>query len=121
MHELSIARALVAQATRAARAHGGGRIRQIRVSIGPLSGVEPPLLARAFTQAREGTLAAAAELAIETPPVRVSCPDCGAETAATVNRLICADCGNRRVTLASGDELLLLGLDLDPHEEEAHV
>ena len=121
MHELSIARALIAQATSAARSHGGGRIRHIRLAIGPLSGVEPALLARAFLQARTATPAATADLHIETPPVRVSCPACGTESAAALNRLVCATCGSNRVTLASGDELLLLGLDLDPAKEATHV
>lgn len=121
MHELSIARALIAQATDAARAHGGGRIRTIRVAIGPLSGVEPQLLARAFLQARDASPARAAALDIDTPPIRVACPACGAETAVPLNRLVCADCGSSRVTLLSGDELLLLGLDLDPAEELTHV
>lgn len=113
MHELSIAEAVVAQAERAARDHGGGQVRLIRLSVGALSGVEPPLLARAFTIARAGTLAREAELQIETPPIRVRCPECGAETEAQVNRLICGQCGNWRVTLTSGEELLLLSLELD--------
>lgn len=124
MHELSIAQALMAQVLRASHDHGGGKVRMIRLSVGALSGVEPPLLARAFTIARAGTLADEAELQIETPPIRVRCPDCGAETEAQVNRLVCGQCGNWRVTLTSGEELLLLSLELDrPAEakESSHV
>ena len=42
-------------------------IERIVLEVGPLSGVEPALLARAFEVARAGSCAAGAALSIETP------------------------------------------------------
>jgi hydrogenase nickel incorporation protein HypA/HybF len=83
-----------------------------RWRIGPLSGVEPQLLEQAFPLASAGTIAAHAELAIETLAVRVRCETCGAETEATANRLLCGACGDWHTKLVSGDELLLVSVEL---------
>lgn len=112
MHELSICQALLDQVERIAAEHGASRVERILLRVGPLSGVEGPLLQHAFPLAAAGTLAESAELLIETAAVRVACNDCGAETPATPNRLLCGDCGSYKTRLVSGDELLLANLEL---------
>jgi hydrogenase nickel incorporation protein HypA/HybF len=42
----------------------------------------------------------------------VHCKDCGAESDAAPNRLLCAACGGWRTRLISGDEMLLANLEL---------
>ena len=112
MHELSICQALIDQVESVARENGAIRVERILLQVGPLAGVEPALLQHAFPLAAAGTLAEHAELAIEPAPVRVSCNDCGAESDATPNRLLCAACGGFRTRLLSGDDLLLARLEL---------
>ncbi len=87
-------------------------VRSIVVRVGPLSGVEPTLLAQAFPLARAGTIAEGAELVIENQPVRVKCENCGAESDTTANRLICGECGDWHTQLISGDDLLLASVEL---------
>lgn len=118
MHELSIARALLRQVGRVSVAHGGARVRRVRVRLGPLSGVEPALLAAAFPQACQDTPHAGAVLEIERVPVRVRCLACGQEHEGAPNRLRCPACGSADTTLVGGDELLLVSVDL---EERVHV
>jgi hydrogenase nickel incorporation protein HypA/HybF len=117
MHELAICQALLAQVEEIARKHAA-RVMRVRLSIGPLSGVEPGLLERAYPLACAGTVAEGSELAIEAAPVRVRCRDCGAESVAQLNRLLCGECGGWCTDLVSGDELLLLRVELD---KEAHA
>jgi len=112
MHELSIAQALVEQIEAHVASHGAQAVGRVVVKIGPLSGVEPELLATAFPLAAAGSLAATAELILETLPVRVRCQSCGAETEAAANRLLCGECGDWHTQLRSGDELLLASLEL---------
>ncbi|MEO1750843.1 hydrogenase maturation nickel metallochaperone HypA [Thiofaba sp. EF100] len=113
MHELSIVRALLRQVGRVAGAHGGGPVRRVTVRLGPLSGVEPALLAQAFPKACAGTAAAGAELVIESVPVRVQCRACGHVDEAAPNRLRCPACGCAETVLVGGDELLLVSVDLE--------
>ncbi|MBK1702736.1 hydrogenase maturation nickel metallochaperone HypA [Thiococcus pfennigii] len=112
MHELSICLALIEQVQQVAREHGATRVDRILLRIGPLSGVEPSLIESAYPMVAVGTLAADAELVIETTPVRVRCNDCGQETDARPNRLLCGACGGYHTKVLSGTEMLLANLEL---------
>ncbi len=129
MHELSICQALVAQVEEIARERAA-RLTTVHVGIGPLSGVEARLLADAYPLAAAGTAAEDSALKVEATPVRVRCRSCGAESDATPNRLTCASCGDWRTDLISGDEMLLLRVELEVEEsprrqedvmEDSHV
>jgi len=113
MHELSVCQSMLRQVEHIAAEHGARAVTAIKVQIGPLSGVEPQLLSQAFPIASAGTVAAAADLQLESLPVRVRCRTCGAETEAAVNRLLCGECGDWQTQLLSGDELLLASVELD--------
>ncbi len=117
MHELSVCVALMQQVERVAREHRATRVDRILLRIGPLSGVEAPLLQNAFPVASAGTLAENAELEIESIPVRVRCTSCEAETEAAPNRLVCGACGDWRTRVVSGEEMLLARLELVEPEE----
>ena len=125
MHEFAICRALIAQLAQVARDNDASRVSETLLDVGPLSGVVPEQLIGAFSIARAGTVAAEAVLTVAQAPVRVWCAACGLESAATVNRLICAQCGIWRTALRSADELLLRsvvleGAEVQPEETE-HV
>ena len=112
MHELSVCQSLLDQVESIARAHGATRVERILLRVGPLSGVEPALLLNAYPLAAAGTLAEHAELVIEPAAVRVHCSECGAESDAAPNQLLCGSCGGWKTRLISGDELLLANLEL---------
>jgi hydrogenase nickel incorporation protein HypA/HybF len=113
MHELSVCLSLIEEVKRVARQKGAGTVTRIIVKIGPLSGVEPDLLQNAYPLAAAGTIAESAELEIEIAGVVVSCSQCGRESDAAANRLLCAHCGDYRTRLVSGDEMVLQSLELD--------
>jgi len=121
MHELSVCQALVRQLARVSAENGGGRVERALLRIGPLSGIEVPLLEQAFPIAAAGTVAQGAELAVERAPVRVACTDCSLETEAAVNRMVCGACGSYRCRLVSGDEMLLQTVELAAQDEGAAV
>jgi hydrogenase nickel incorporation protein HypA/HybF len=112
VHELSICQALIEQVEAVAREAEAVQVVQVRVSIGPLSGVEPQLLEQAFLLARAGSIAATASLLIDQLPIRVSCRQCGQETAAEAANLACGNCGDWHTQLVSGDELVLSQVEL---------
>lgn len=118
MHELSICQALLDQVEKIAAAQGASRVERILLRVGPLSGVEAALLQHAYPLAAEGTCAEKAVLVIEHSEIRVACLECGAETPAVVNRLVCGDCGSFRTRLTSGDELILARLELALEEAD---
>lgn len=119
MHELSICLSLLDQVKAIAAEHEARGVTLIRLRIGPLSGVEPQLLANAYPLAAAGTIAEHARLEIDSGAIRVRCRACGAESEATPNRLLCADCDSYQTELISGDEMLLASLELDIEDAAA--
>jgi hydrogenase nickel incorporation protein HypA/HybF len=112
VHELSVCQALLAQVVEIATDRGASAVSRITVEVGPLSGVEPALLASAFEIVRAGSCAAGAILSIETTAITISCLICGAESQTAPNRLLCAACGGYRTRVVGGDELRLRGVEL---------
>ena len=112
MHELAICQALVSQVEDIVSQRTAW-VRQVRVGIGPLSGIAPQLLESAYPLACAGTRAEGSQLEIERTEVRVRCRGCGAETKAVPNCLVCASCGDWHTDLLAGDELLLLRVELE--------
>lgn len=104
--------ALIGQVEGIARDHNANGVALIRLQIGPLAGVEPHLLEQAYPLASAGTVAANAQLVIERLPIKVRCRECGAETPAEPNRLLCGACGDWHTTIISGDEMLLASIEL---------
>lgn len=109
--------ALISQVENIARQHQATSIKTVIIQIGPLSGVDPELLAQAFPLASAGTVAEASKLVIENLPIRVRCKSCGAESTASANKLICGKCGDWQTQLLSGDEMLLASVELESNAE----
>ena len=119
MHELAICQSLMDQVERIAVERNAQCVTTIIIGMGPLSGVEAQLLKNAYSIASVGTVAEDAQLVFEFLPVRVKCSQCGSETDALPNKLLCKNCGDWRTTLISGDELLLMRVELENREELA--
>jgi hydrogenase nickel incorporation protein HypA/HybF len=117
MHELSICGALIAQ-VEAIAAERSAYVRQVRVGVGPLSGVEPQLLAFAYPVACAGTRAEGSHLEIERTAIVVRCRSCGAQSPAAPSDLGCTACGAWATDLVSGDELLLLQVEIETNDEQ---
>lgn len=113
MHELSVCQSMLGQIEEIAREHAAHTVSRVKVQIGPLSGVEPQLLAQAFPLAVAGTIAEGASLELENLPIRVHCRQCGADSDAQANRLVCGTCGHWDTQLLSGDEMLLASVELE--------
>jgi hydrogenase nickel incorporation protein HypA/HybF len=116
MHELAVCQGLMNQVEQIAQRENAERVTRILLRVGPLSGVEPQLLIDAFSIASAGTVAERARLDIEAQKVRVKCLSCGAESDAQPNRLLCESCGDFRTRLVSGDEMMLMSLELERRE-----
>jgi hydrogenase nickel incorporation protein HypA/HybF len=119
LHELSVCQALLTQISEIAANRGADAVERVVIEVGPLSGVEPTLLARAFTALCGGSCAAGAVLSIESPAVTIRCLACGAQSQAAPNRLLCAECGGYRTQIVTGDELRLRRVELRVPQPES--
>jgi hydrogenase nickel incorporation protein HypA/HybF len=105
VHELSIARAVVAEVEEAARAHGADAVRSVTLSIGRLAGVVPGALTFGFELASEATMLEGAELIIEVEPTVVWCPDGEHPLELSDMRFFCDVHGCATPELLSGKQL----------------
>ena len=113
MHELAVCQSLINQVETIAKERQAQCVDAIHVAIGPLSGIESHLLKTAFSIASAGTVSERAELIIEELPVQVECSQCHTKSIVPVNKLVCKQCGDWRTTLISGDEMLLMRVELE--------
>ncbi len=119
MHELAICQSLIDQVEVIALERKAQSVTTIVIGMGPLSGVEAQLLKNAYPVASAGTIAEDAELVIEHLPIKVKCTQCGSESDALPNKLICKQCGDWRTTLISGDEMMLMSVELEKRKDSA--
>jgi hydrogenase nickel incorporation protein HypA/HybF len=109
MHELSICNAIASTAAR----HADGRsVSQVTVQIGHLRQVVPDALQFSWEVVAGTTELKDATLVIEQMPAVVECLDCGVRTTLVFPILACGSCEGFDVKLLSGEELLVVSIDL---------
>ena len=116
MHELSIAIAIVEQATEVAEQHGGARVLAVHIRVGAMSGVVKDALEFAWETACDGTPIAGAKLVVEDVPVVMRCTQCGTERAVLSSQeLLCEVCQSPAYPwdLVQGRELELRAMELE--------
>lgn len=112
MHELSLMEEVRRQALAAAAAEAAERIVTIRLRVGELAGVELEALRFAFPLVMQGTIAAGAELQIETEAAFCHCEPCGKPFPALHGSSDCPHCGSLSLQLLSGKDLRLVALEV---------
>jgi len=108
MHELGIARNIVALVSEAAH---GREVRAVTVEVGKLSGVMAGALAFCFDVVAKGTALEGARLDIREIDGRARCVACGAEFATPALFTPCS-CGSRQMKRLSGEELNIKSMEL---------
>lgn len=110
MHELSIARALIAALEPHVPAQS--RVTKVRVVVGASTGIAPDALRWAFDAAVVDTALRGAELEIERGRSGWRCRACGAELESEGLREACRDCGGLGAELLPGAELELKNIEV---------
>ena len=119
MHETSLVQSLLRQAAAVLAEHGGAGIEQIRVEIGPLSGVEPVLVGSAFDRLVGASACQGAKLVIEEVDLGARCRECFREFVIEQFRFVCPACDSCAVQVIRGDEFRLLDVTLREVDDAA--
>lgn len=109
MHELSICNAIVNTASKHADGHS---VSQVTVQIGHLRQVVPDALQFSWQVVSDATPLEDAALVIEQVPAVVKCASCGGRTTLDLPILACAHCEGFDVKLISGEELVVVSIEL---------
>jgi hydrogenase nickel incorporation protein HypA/HybF len=123
MHELSLCRSVADVVCRHA---AGRRVVRVRLRIGALRQVVPDTLTSCWRLLQDdrppprsptgsvpaGSVLAGSVLEVESVPAVVRCRACGAERELDHPVLRCAGCGGADVLLISGEEFLIVSMDV---------
>ncbi len=114
MHELSIVEVLIEQVEKEVEQAGeAGRVSQVDLVIGRLSGVNTDSIRFAFEVLAPGTLVEGAELRIAEPQALCCCRTCGVETEVEDLAAFCPRCDSSDIYFEGGQELLLEAINLE--------
>lgn len=118
MHELSIARAVIDQVSRAAEEQDVGAVSRVTLAVGRLSGVVPAALELNFDLAAAGTVLDGAELVIEPRPIVARCPVGDHDLTMDDLDLWCDEHACATPEIRSGEELEILSFEIaDDHPD----
>lgn len=110
MHELSLCGAIYEIADRAA---AGRAVSVIHLQVGRLRQVVPDTLTYCWAVVCDDTPLEGSHLDVDYRPVTLRCERCGEDTTVSKDlTLLCGACGADRVSVTSGEELLVTSLDL---------
>jgi hydrogenase nickel incorporation protein HypA/HybF len=121
MHEMSIASALLDAVRAEASAYPDARVQTVRVRIGALRLVVPEMLDFAFVAATRDTSLDGCRLEMETVGAVARCRRCDAEFAVEQNWFVCPHCATTGGVLVRGDELDLIGVELQEPSQSRSV
>lgn len=116
MHEASLVRALLRQVEELMQQHRATGVKEVKVTVGEFSGVEPQLLESAFARQVPETLARGSQLVVERAALQAQCPACSHEFAIEHFRFVCPLCGNTELTITGGEELMLESVTMEADE-----
>jgi hydrogenase nickel incorporation protein HypA/HybF len=109
LHELSLCEAIAESVTR----HADGRpVARVLIRVGHLRQVVPDSMVFSWEMLTSGTDLEGCLLDIEQVPLTIECNRCHATTTLDLAILLCRACGEADVTIRSGEELLVVSLEL---------
>lgn len=105
MHEMALAEEVLQIIEEAARTQGFSRVREVRLEIGELAGVEVEALRFCLTSVLHGSLAEGARLEVEHTPGTGWCMLCGTTVPMTALFDPCPRCGGHQVRPTGGTQM----------------
>jgi len=113
MHEMSIMQSVLDAAFEALKESGETRITEITLTVGEQTDIQEIPLNFAFEALKQNTAARNATLKVTMLGTRSQCNDCAAEFDHDRFSMLCLDCGSINITLLTGRELRIDGMDVD--------
>lgn len=113
MHEVGIMESALESVEEQARLHGAHHVHRIVLRVGTLSGVDIEALRFAFDVVAAATVAAGAELTIETVSAQAYCQACNADFSASSGYIFsCPVCHGLSGQIRQGHELEIARLEM---------
>ena len=108
MHEFPEVQAMVRNACASAR---GKKVRRLTIAVGEASGHDAHHISEHFVEASRATMAEGAELRFVSERLAARCTNCGRSYESAAGTFSCTDCGGMELTITSGMNVRLLGIE----------
>lgn len=117
MHELAMTKSILQKTLDYAERTEATQVETVILKLGVLRDLKAEWLQRYFAYISRGTIAEQAELLIETVPVSCRCENCGKVFPVDVHEIAvedirCPECESKKYRLHSGNEFMLLGIEV---------
>lgn len=118
MHELAVVPAIVDVVNKYARQQNAAKVLKVHIVVGGLRDFSESWVQYYYDRFSRDTLSAGAKVVLLTLPIRLKCGACGGESALDRMQFIgpqgdaCAHCGSAELTLLSGNEMLVEGIEV---------
>ena len=117
MHELAVTQEIVrAVEEEMEKLPAGTRLVKVSLLIGQLTGYVPASIEFCYGALTEQGSLEGSRLSIEYRRGRLRCESCGGEFSLDEPYFLCPDCGGRDLTVLTGKEFLLTGLEVEEPE-----
>jgi hydrogenase nickel incorporation protein HypA/HybF len=113
MHEMSVVQNIINIVTIESEKNGGGRVSEVHLEIGHLSGVEYGSLEFALKHLSPGSIIESAEISVEKPEGLARCNNCGNEFALEDFIGCCNLCGSFDLEIIKGRELRVKSITIE--------
>jgi hydrogenase nickel incorporation protein HypA/HybF len=122
MHESTLVLNILEIVRDAAGKHVTGAVSRVDLCVGELAGVDKSTMADCFELMALGTVADGAKLSVEVIPATGFCQTCGLEAKKSGRLLVCPECGDSSVKLATGREFYVRSIEVHhPKGSHEHV
>ncbi len=113
MHELSVVQNIINIVSLAVERNGGGRVSEVSLEIGKLSGVEFGSLDFALTHLKPGSIIESAEILVDKPEGVARCRECLNEFELNDPIGCCDTCNSFNLEIIKGRELIVKSITIE--------
>lgn len=113
MHEFSLVKSLLRQVSGIAEQHHAACVQEVKIEIGPLTGVEKILVQEAFELLSPEFVGSDCRLLIVEVPLQAMCDSCRKSIVIQKFRFQCTACGSSNIRITGGDAFRLLDVTIE--------
>ena len=113
MHEAAVTDSMVRLVLEQAEKHSAAAVRRVTVVVGSMNGIVAESMRFYFEELTRETIAEGAELIVREVQTKARCLSCGHEFVLEDYLWLCPECGDRRLDIIEGKELLLDNIEVE--------
>ena len=113
MHELAVTEGILNICKEEQKKNSFETIKEIRISVGELTGLVPSCIDYYFGIISEGTVAEGAKIIVNKLPIEIVCKECNYNGVIEKGGYTCPKCNSYRINITNGKEFYVDSLEVE--------